>query len=82
MKRFLGKPIMTPLPLVYKLSRQILNVNKLETSKEDIKKIFSFKILAVAPDLVSLRILESLRIFKSKPKLNDSNSSFPLNIVH
>ena len=40
-----------------------------------------FNILAVAPDLVSLRILESLRIFKSKPKLNDSNSSFPLNIV-
>ena len=40
-----------------------------------------FNILAVAPDLVSLRILESLHIFKSKPKLNDSNSSFPLNIV-
>ena len=40
-----------------------------------------FNILAVAPDLVSLRILESLHIFKSKPKLNDNNSSFPLNIV-
>ena len=40
-----------------------------------------FNILAVAPDLVSLRILESLHIFKSKPKLNDSNSSFSLNIV-
>ena len=42
----------------------------------------NFKILAAAPDLVSLRILESLHIFKSKPKLNDSDSSFPLNIVH
>ena len=27
-------------------------------------------------------ILESLHILKSQPKLNDSNSSFPLNIVH
>ena len=35
-----------------------------------------FNILAVAPDLVSLRILESLHIFKSKPKLNDINCSF------
>ena len=26
--------------------------------------------------------LESLHIFKSKPKLNDSDRSFPLNIVH
>ena len=40
-----------------------------------------FNILAVAPDLVSLRILESLHIFKFKPKLNNSNSLFPLNIV-
>ena len=40
-----------------------------------------FNILAVALDLVSLIILESLQIFKFKPKLNDSNSSFPLNIV-
>ena len=40
-----------------------------------------FNILAVAPDLVNLRILESFHIFKSKPKLNDSNNSFPLNFV-
>ena len=42
----------------------------------------NFKILEAAPDLVNLRILDSLHIFKSKPKLYDSDTSFPLNIVH
>ena len=45
------------------------------------KKCLGTDIFLTTPDLVSLRILESLHIFKSKPKLNDSNSSFPLNIV-
>ena len=38
-------------------------------------------ILDSAPDFVSLRILESLHIFKLNPSINDTNSSFPLYIV-
>lgn len=34
-----------------------------------------------ANDKVSLRILESLYIFKQRPILNDTDSSFPLNII-
>ena len=40
-----------------------------------------FTILHSAPDFVSLRILESLYIFKLNPSINDTNSSFPLYIV-
>ena len=40
-----------------------------------------FSILDSAPDFVSLRILESLHIFKLNPSINDTNSSFPLYIV-
>ena len=40
-----------------------------------------FTILDSAPDFVSLRILESLHIFKLNPSINDKNSSFPLYIV-
>ena len=38
-------------------------------------------ILDSAPDFVSLRILESLHIFKLNPSINDTNSSFPLHIL-
>ena len=40
-----------------------------------------FTILDSAPDFVSLRILESLHIFKLNHSINDTNSSFPLYIV-
>ena len=40
-----------------------------------------FSILDSAPDFVSLRILESLHVFKLNPSINDTNSSFPLYIV-
>ena len=43
--------------------------------------IFYSSILDSAPDFVSLRILESLHIFKLNPSINDTNSSFPLYIV-
>jgi len=41
-----------------------------------------FKILGSASDVISLRILESLYIFKHKPPLNDTSSAFPLSIVN
>ena len=41
----------------------------------------NFKILDSVNDVFSLRILESLYIFKYKPTLNDNNSSVQLNIV-
>ena len=40
-----------------------------------------FSIIASASNPVSLRIIESLIIHKTKPQLNDYNSAFPLNIV-
>ena len=40
-----------------------------------------FTILDSAPDFVSLRILESLHIFKLNPSVNDTNSSFLLYII-
>ena len=40
-----------------------------------------FTILDSSNNPVSLRILESLYIYKMKPKLNETNSDFPLNMV-
>ena len=40
-----------------------------------------FTILDSSNNPVSLRILESLYIYKIKPKLNETNSAFPLNMV-
>ena len=40
-----------------------------------------FTILDSSNNPVSLRILESLYIYKMKPKLNETNSAFPLNMV-
>ena len=42
----------------------------------------NFKILGYASEPSELRILESLFIAKIKPSLNDTNSAFPLQIVH
>ena len=41
----------------------------------------SFRVLDKCKDFYSLRILESLHIFKLKPVLNNQNSSFPLCVV-
>ena len=41
-----------------------------------------FKIVDSASDPVSLRILESLYIFKHRPQLNDTASAYPLNVVN
>ena len=40
-----------------------------------------FTILDSFNNPASLRILESLYIYKMKPKLNETNSAFPLNMV-
>ena len=40
-----------------------------------------FTILDSSNNPVSLRILESLYIYKMKRKLNETNSAFPLNMV-
>ena len=40
-----------------------------------------FTILESSNNPVSLRILESLYIYKMKPKLNETNTAFPLNMV-
>ena len=42
----------------------------------------NFSILDRCNEKVGLRILESLYIFKHHPKLNDTNSAFPLSIYH
>ena len=41
-----------------------------------------FKILGKEKDLISLRILESLHIYKTRPSLNDMKSAFPLNLIN
>ena len=43
--------------------------------------IDDFKIIDMERSSFSLRILESLHIFKTKPSLNDKTSAFKLNIV-
>ena len=40
-----------------------------------------FTILDFSNNPVSYRILKSLYIHKMKPKLNETNSAFPLNMV-
>jgi len=45
-------------------------------------KSSDFKVVGSASNVLDLRILESLHIFKSKPPLNDMQSSYPLAIVN
>ena len=42
----------------------------------------NFNIIGSAFNLLELRILESLHIFKDKPSLNETSSAFPLSIVN
>ena len=42
----------------------------------------SFKVLSSSPNNLDLRILESLYIFKTRPKLNGNASALPLHIVN
>ena len=44
--------------------------------------IDSFQVLDTASSVIDLRILESLYIYKLSPVLNDTNSAFPLTIIH
>ena len=45
-------------------------------------RLEDFAVLGGAPNVIDLRILESLFIQQSKPKLNDMQSAFPLQIVN
>ena len=45
-------------------------------------RLEDFTVLGGAPNVIELRILESLFIHQSKPKLNDMQSAFPLQIVN